>query len=361
MQRIIHPHIVIFAKYDGELFVHERIVLPKPYAELVLRKPGNLSYLEIKDSERIIEEQENLHVFFKKKNKEIELQYAINVRESLLLEWITAPKECYTLDATIRTPLPLKSIINATMYGFHVWGKYSYSRWINSIPRRNYVLIIGEYFVTDDKNYIIASLDENFLGELRVLANNVYSISKDIIPWNRPVIIHNDRIANRVSTNIVFIRELSRTNMLTLLIQSLVSDLEKFPKIDKLVDTIHSLINGEINYEINAENPYMGLAKFYGREIIRILLEKALLTCPNNIKQLINTIFGEPLSNVILSLLQRDECQITLDNNKIKCSKGPCIVILEKEDIDFLKTILMDGDELILNIDATNRIKVYVF
>ncbi len=361
MRNTVYPHVVISAKYDDRLIVREKMILSKPYVELVLRKPRDLSYLEVKDSQRIIEEQEVIHVFFKEEKKEIELQYTIDVKDSLLLEWIMAPKECYTLDATIRTPLPLKSIINATIYGFHAWGKYGYSRWINSSPRRNYTLAMDNYLVTDDKNYIIASFDENFLSKLRALVNSVYLRSKDIIPWNRPVIVHNDRIANRVSTNILFIRDLSWTNMLTLLVRSLVNDIEKFPKIDELVDAINSLINSKVDYERTIENPYMGLVKFYNEKIIRILLEKTLLTCPNNIKQLINNTFGEPLSSIILPLLQRNKCQITLYDSKIKCNKGPCIVVLERDGVEFLKTILMEGDELILNINITNKIKVYVF
>ena len=361
MQDTVYPHVIISARYDDRLMVHEKIILSEPYTELVLRKPRNLSYLEVKNSQRIVDERESIHVFLKEKRKEIELQYAVDVKDSLFLEWITAPKECYTLDATIITPLPLKSIINAAMYGFHAWGKHGYSRWINSSPRRNYVLAVDDYLIVDNRNYLIASPNENLLNKLRILVNSVYFRSKDIIPWNRPVIVHNNKIASRVSTNIVFIRELSSSNILTLLIQSLVNDLENIPKIDDLSNAINSLINSKIDYKRIIENPYVGLAKLYGEKIIRILLEKTLLTCPNSIEQLIKTVFGDPLSSAILSLLHRSKCRITLYDNKIRCDRGPCIIILEREGVEFLKTILMEGDELVLNANTVNKIKVHVF
>ncbi len=364
LENTAYPRVEAFVEYNSQLIVNERIKINKPRLELTLRKPEKVTYLEIKNSKKITEDRDSIHICLKDKRKEVEVQYAIDAKGLLFLDWIMAPEECYTIDMTVKTPLPLKSIINATAYGFHAWGRYGYSRWINPSPRRNYALTIDEYFIIDKKEYIITSTDKYSLSMLDKLLSQIYLKSIEIMPWRKPIIIYNSKVPNTALTNMIFIsniNSISEMDIYTLLVKAIIDNLKEKHKTDELINAVSFVLSDKRDYERLIMNPYVGLIYLYGEKIIRILLEEMLTKCYDNIEQLIGNAFKKPLSNIILSLLQRGEPEVLLNDNKIICNKGPCIVTMVRDNIEFLKTILMEGEELLLNTRDNVRFNVYIF
>ncbi len=357
-----YPNIILYAEYDERLNVRERIYLPSPQTKIILRKPIDLLSIELKSSGKIEEiEKKKLLVMLNDKTNVVEINYEVEDKAPLYSEWVIAPLTCYTIYATLRAPLPLKSLINAEEYGFHAWGKYGYSRWISNIPRREYALSIDEYLIMDEQTHVIASLDEKELDKLRIQVEQAYMKTKEIIPWKRPLIAHNTSIGTFISSYIVFLNNFSWENIVELIVKSIMANITGIPLENKLLESIRILVKreGEENMVEN-KNPYLGLIKVYGKDFLSRMLDEMLSSCPNNFKLILGKIFKKNV-DIIISLLERNDAKISIENNSITCIKGPCIIVLEKEGIEYLKAILEEGISLKTSEEYIGRSTVYLF
>ena len=357
-----YPNIILYAEYDKRLNVREKIYLPIPQTKIILRKPIGLLSIELKSSGKIEEiEKKKLLVMLNDKTNVVEINYEVEDKAPLYSEWVIAPPTCYTIDATLRAPLPLKSLINAEEYGFHAWGKYGYSRWISNIPRREYVLSIDEYFIIDEQIHVIASLDEKELDELRIQVEQAYMKTKEIIPWKRPLIVHNTNMRTFISSYIVFLDNFSWENIVELIVKSIIVNTTSIPLENKLLESIRILIERKREENVvENKNPYLGLIKIYGKDFLFRMLDEILGSCPNNFKSILGKIFGKNV-DIIVSLLERNDAEISIEDNSITCVKGPCIIVLEKEGIEYLKAILEEGTSLKIGGEYMGRSAVYLF
>ncbi len=339
------PHVILNAEYNDKLTIYEIIELPTKLEQLSLTKPSNILNLEIKNPWRITSEEEK-HLLIESSggSTKIELQYQIAGGKILFRDWIISPQACFTIDATIRTPMPYKSIMNAPIYGYHVWGKYGYSRWISHLPRQEYILSIDEYLIYDDKNYIVATVRIDQLEKIRTLIRNIYSKSKDLVPWKRPIFVYNDKINATISTNIVLTRELSENSLLELLVKSIIRNTNIIENPEHLINTVISLIYNRDDNIIN-ENTYFGLAKFYGYNVIKELLEYVLETCADKLEILLERIFRNN-TDTVLALLRRRKVKTFIHGGEIECREGPCIIIIYRGEVESIKAILETGEKL---------------
>ncbi len=350
-----YPNIILYTEYNDRLVVREKICLPIPQKEIILRKPIGLLDIDLEPPGRVEEDERgNVMIILSEKSNVVKINYELWDKPPLYSRWIIAPRTCYTIDATIQTPLPLKSLINAEEYGFHVWGKYGYSKWISSIPRREYILSIDKYFIMDEQTSIIASPDEEVLDELKIQVEQAYMKTKEIIPWKKPLIAYNVNIGTFVSSYTVFTNKFSWKNIVELLAKSVIINTTGIPLEKKLLESIRVLSGEKENIMIEEKNPYLGLIKLYGKDFLLKMFDIIISSCPNDFNSILENIFNGSI-DVLISLLERDDVKISIEDSSIACIKGPCILILEKEGIEYLKAILEEGSLLKVSKDHIDK------